>query len=112
MGQVLLVIVVIVVAVSMCSGPKTVSESGGYEAEAMTHCQILVEKSLKAPSTADFPWTMKANASSGQVYTINSYVDAQNSFGAMIRTNFYCQLKYTGDGKTDSWVVKVFKVLE
>jgi hypothetical protein len=29
---------------------------------------------------------------------VGSYVDAENSFGAMIRTHFVCELTYIGDG--------------
>ncbi len=112
MGQILLIIIALF-AIGMCSsGPKKIEASGGYEVHAVVYCKELVENSLKSPSTADFPWTIQARVGAGQTYTVNSYVDAQNGFGATIRTNFFCQLKYTGDGNDDSWVVKEFKVYE
>lgn len=54
-----------------------------------------VEKRLKCPSSAEFPGVFSGASDhvthiGDQTYRINSYVDAQNGFGAMIRT------KYTG----------------
>lgn len=52
-------------------------------------CQETVKQALVAPSSADFPniteWYMQK--SNGKV-TVQSYVDAQNSFGAKIRSEF------------------------
>ncbi|HAM62764.1 MAG: hypothetical protein A2Y20_07630 [Firmicutes bacterium GWF2_51_9] len=61
-----------------------------------------VKSILKSPSSAEFPggffdtykdWTITKN---GNLYLVSSYVDAQNSFGAMIRSEFY--IEYTWDG--------------
>jgi hypothetical protein len=50
-----------------------------------------IEESLKAPSTAKFPWSGGNVVPLGKnKYTVQNYVDAQNSFGAMIRTNYAC----------------------
>lgn len=50
-----------------------------------------IEESLKAPSTAKFPWSGGNVVPLGKnKYTVENYVDAQNSFGAMIRTNYTC----------------------
>lgn len=52
-----------------------------------------VKDSLKAPSTADFPWSLGSTVPLGKnQYTVSSYVDAQNGFGAMIRTNYACTI--------------------
>lgn len=68
--------------------------------EVMTFAQMLVEKHLKAPSTAKHPW----GTSNYQItdlgdyrYRVSSYVDAQNSFGAMIRTNYTVVIRQSGD---------------
>ena len=57
------------------------------------YSQMRIEEQLKAPSTAKHPacslWQL---TNSGSMYTFASYVDAQNSFGAMIRTNYKCSL--------------------
>lgn len=71
-------------------------------------CKEIVKKSLKAPSTAKFPWTSDVTTNSGNlVFMVNSYVDAENSFGAKIRTSYHCRLKYNGGG-TDGWTIDDF----
>ena len=49
-----------------------------------------ITNNLKTPSTAIFPkmkeWNIRVD--SNNVIEVNSYVDSQNSFGAMLRTNF------------------------
>ena len=55
--------------------------------------QDFVEKTLKSPSTAKFPSSYdgpKIFKLKKHQYQIESWVDAQNSFGAMIRTKFTC----------------------
>lgn len=58
-----------------------------------TSSQIKVESLLKSPTSAKFPV-----CSSGKYWNANGeyfyehYVDAENSFGAMIRTSFQCKV--------------------
>lgn len=57
-----------------------------------------VEARLKSPSTAEFPGILDGfsdhvTATGNQTYRIVSYVDSQNSFGAMIRTRFSGEIK-------------------
>jgi len=57
-----------------------------------------VKDRLKSPSTAEFPgvWDGRnehISKAGAQTYKINSYVDAQNSFGASIRTRFTGTIK-------------------
>ncbi|NFG98404.1 hypothetical protein FDC49_01770 [Clostridium sporogenes] len=63
--------------------------------------QEFVKEQLKAPATAEFP-----NFEDGKVvvagdekrYTVIAHVDAENSFGAKIRSKFLCNLKDDGNG--------------
>ncbi|WP_229849506.1 hypothetical protein, partial [Paracoccus aerius] len=67
--------------------------------EAAVICQNFVDANLKAPSTADHPWLDRDIIDMGTwKYTVLSYVDAQNSFGAMIRTDYHCEVQYKGSG--------------
>lgn len=51
-------------------------------------CKKYVSQHLKSPSSAQFPdITIKALDNYGRVF-IDVFVDSQNSFGAMLRTNF------------------------
>ncbi len=67
--------------------------------EAKLECRSYVESTLKSPSTAEFPFTTDFTAvGEGKgPYIVNGWVDAQNSFGAMLRTHFTCELH--NDGK-------------
>jgi hypothetical protein len=59
-------------------------------------CKDYVRDRLKSPRSADFPlldWDI-AKLSNG-TYRVRSYVDAQNSFGANIRTRFACTVLVT-----------------
>ena len=59
--------------------------------------QNFVTKRLKSPGTAKFQFLDSENIENlgNQTYRISSYVDSQNSFGAVIRTNFIGLIKQT-----------------
>ncbi len=80
---------------------------GEHEADyqrlvAFNMCKSFVEGSLKAPSTAKFPGFTDSSSSTvvtaNGSYTVVSYVDAQNSFGAMLRNRFVCRIQPTVSG--------------
>ena len=68
--------------------------------------QYLVENNLKAPSTAKFSpcRETKVILKEGK-YHIFGYVDSQNSFGAMLRSNWEVILESDGNGSY--YIVKV-----
>lgn len=71
------------------------------EIEAFTYGTGFVEKVLKAPSTADFCGYSDATIyPSGAGYIVSGWVDAQNSYGAMIRSTFSVTLHQSGS----NWV--------
>lgn len=58
--------------------------------------QLYVEQFLKAPSTAKHQRANEMNISRHKdIVTVSAYVDSQNSFGAMIRSNYVVQMKFT-----------------
>ena len=77
-----------------------------------------IKKILKSPSTAEFPggfltpfedWSFSKN---GTTYTVSSYVDSQNGFGAMIRSQFTITYEWKdGTGKVTSLIFDGEKVL-
>src|SRR4030042_1131474 len=69
-------------------------KSGPDKSGAFVMSQDFVKKQLKAPSTADFPWYDDSFVTDlgGGRYIVSAYVDAQNSFGAQIRSNYTCVL--------------------
>lgn len=60
--------------------------------------QEFVKRRLKAPSTAEFPWfsddQVRVQIKPGCKFVIVGYVDAQNGFGAQIRTRYISELEY------------------
>lgn len=95
---------------TMISGsPGGAASSGGDKHGAWAYAQLFVEKELKAPKTAEFP----SNGSrfvtplEGNRFRVESYVDSENSFGAMIRTNFIAVLERVHEGwKLESFEMK------
>lgn len=77
--------------------------------EAFIECKSFVKNKLKAPTTAKFPFSdyNAVNQGNGR-YTIFSYVDSQNSFGAMLQTKYACQLHAVRapDSNLVSWVLE------
>ncbi len=62
-------------------------------------CEAAVKQRLKAPATADFPFGNARNVEvlGNNRYRLRSHVDAQNSFGANLRTNFVCIMAGSGE---------------
>ena len=66
--------------------------------DAFIISQQFVTNRLKAPSTAKFPTLAKSSVmelGDGR-FKVVSYVDSQNSFGAMMRNNYVCVVKCQG----------------
>jgi hypothetical protein len=76
--------------------------------EAFVVASDQIEQRLKAPSTADFPSAGESQIlidPQQQIYTIRSYVDSENDFGAKLRKSWSCKLRYISGEWTDirSW---------
>jgi hypothetical protein len=66
-------------------------EESTYQGLAM----VYVKQALKSPSTAKFSVSEWNSWKDHDIVTVQSYVDAQNSFGAMIRNHFIVQMSYS-----------------
>lgn len=76
------------------------------EHDAFWISQDFVKRALKAPSTAEFPATMRNDDIRSKylgdcIHEIWAYVDSQNSYGAMIRTTYYAKVQNRKG--TDNW---------
>lgn len=83
------------------STPSTSSKSDSGDVHgAWAYMQLFVEKRLKSPKSADFPFGGSRHVTNlgGGRYKVVSYVDAQNAYGADIRTNFEGVIKRVNDG--------------
>jgi hypothetical protein len=90
----LLVVVALIVLVVVFGGGTT--EGDPISAHLM--CRQFVTNRLKAPATAEFA-SYNADAitklTEGR-YVVRSYVDAQNAFGANVRTQYACTVTWQG----------------
>lgn len=71
-----------------------------------------VKNILKSPSTAKFPFSYyneTIKKASGNKFQVKSYVEAQNSFGAMVKTNFIVEFEKTGE---DSYILLDVSLIE
>lgn len=68
------------------------------------YCKQIIDSILKAPSSAKYPgsflnpfddWNM---VKKNNLVTVSSFVDAQNSFGANVRSHFVIQIKMNDNG--------------
>jgi hypothetical protein len=92
---------IIPVAILLCILGYTWSAGlvqGPDDAGASVACRDFVSRQLKAPATAEFADDYEFDGE-GDDYTIRSYVDAENSFGARIRTSYTCKVHYTGNNE-------------
>jgi len=91
--------------------PKKTWREEDNSSMASVMIEDFVKARLKSPSTADFQgvWSGRKITKNGTEYTTRSYVDSQNGFGAMLRTNFVCTVKQISK---DEWQLVAFKALK
>ena len=88
---------------SMQPQEKVSPEQAATNAKTITASRIAKEivKSvpLKAPSTAKYRQPIVTQDTKDlNLFVVESYLDSENGFGAMIRTNWSMKLKYIGTG--------------
>jgi len=103
-----ILIIVVVLLAMLCSGPakngNSLKSKEDVELEmfaAYSAAESYVKQFLKSPSTTTFPNASKkiqhVTDLGGKKFRINSWVDSQNSFGAIIRTKFSITVTLLGD---------------
>ena len=92
------------------SGSDSPSANKPHELSAIelhVQAQEFVKRALKAPSTAEFPWEPVSAGTDGTgLYQVESYVDSQNSFGAMVRSEWMVNMRLSGD----RWTLEKMRV--
>lgn len=81
--------------------PDPEAQARNEKIEAYVAAKKFVEDRLKAPATAKFPWYNDDFVSirDDGNYAVTAYVDAENSFGANIRTVFNLILRDAGNNQ-------------
>lgn len=106
-GAVVLFVILFVIgsAIQAKINPVTTTNTAG-RSDACSMSQDFVKNNLKAPATAQFPmWTEEncAASHSGNDWTVTSFVDAQNGFGALIRSDYTARMTYHPE--RDTWTL-------
>lgn len=87
------------------SGPPAASNIAD-RSDACFMSQKFVRQNLKAPTTAEFPAWTEENCNARQIngtWKVRSYVDSQNSYGAMIRSDYGVEMSYNAGA--DTWTL-------
>lgn len=71
-----------------------------YDAQVM--CEQFVEDRLKSPGSADFNDTTATGG--GNTWHVTGTVDSQNGFGALVRSEFMCNMSVSGE----TWTLEDF----
>ena len=77
-----------------------IEKGNALKVKAVVYSHICVEQNLKSPSSAEYPYgTDGVVQINDSIFVVNSYVDSQNGFGAMLRTKYRCKLTILNDDK-------------
>ena len=88
-------------SISFFTGPSTTRSPGppDHSTQAFLQARYFVTQYLKSPATADFPlMDFQSRPLGNNRYQVTSYVDAENAFGAKIRSNWAATMRYKGSG--------------
>jgi hypothetical protein len=88
LGLIAVFVLVVAGCTALSSGNSPSSGNDSYEAKAA--CEERISSQLKAPATAEFDSTVTGG---GGQYTVTGTVDSENSFGAMLRSNYECSVR-------------------
>lgn len=66
-----------------------------YQQSAIAYAEPYIQRLLKSPSTADFCRGTATDLGDNK-WNVSSCVDSQNSYGAMLRSNWEAVMVYTG----------------
>ena len=84
------------------------------KASAYVMAQKFVKTRLKAPASADFPRLLDSEVRvqylGACTHEVRGYVDAQNAFGATLRTRYY--VKLSNAKGTDRWTAIDVQILD
>jgi hypothetical protein len=78
------------------------------KAQLQVYTEDTIKNLLISPSTAKFPWADWNYSKDKDLISISSYVDSQNGFGAMIRSDFLVKIKY--DVKSKNGTIKYLEL--
>ncbi len=99
LGTIIGMVFFVIIIVSLSGGDDTPKPEQTTASDTQAHImsENYVEKVLKSPATADFPSYDYNHFDLGNnQHKVVSYVDSQNGFGAMVRSEWSVILTYNG----------------
>ncbi|PIR85230.1 hypothetical protein COU15_02415 [Candidatus Kaiserbacteria bacterium CG10_big_fil_rev_8_21_14_0_10_45_20] len=107
----IVIAVFVFIVISAGAGGENTSQQQSGVSDSQTHimAQNYVKQVLKSPSTADFSMFDYRYVDLGDGrHKVTSYVDAQNSFGAEVRSDYSVILSYNGGDWADirNWTLR------
>ena len=94
----LFIAVLILSLLGNCSGGEDCDDYGHDRFQAWVDAKHVVEKRLKAPSTAEFcDFSDGSVSQDDNTWTVRGTVDAQNGFGAYIRADYVVKITYVDE---------------
>jgi hypothetical protein len=100
-GLVALLVIGAAVAHFLPAQPSTPTAQVANPRTVWRICQERTSAELKAPASASFPaYDEHAISRSGALWSVDSYVDAQDSFGAQLRTRYTCSVTFNPSAAT------------
>ena len=97
------VVALLVLAVLRVETPESIAEDREWDAKSVA--EKFARERLKAPSTASFSAEQGIDVTADGLYIVTGYVDAQNSFGAQLRSRYACTVTPVGG---DQWQTRGF----
>jgi hypothetical protein len=115
LGCTVIIVIIIISFIVAITGDDNKFDPEDYSTKAKIISEEVVKASLKSPSSAKFPDECVTEKYFGDsIFLVHGCVDAQNTFGAMIRTNYRCKLQYLKDDWADinNWKIMDFNIEE
>ena len=92
-------VVVIIVGIMLTPDSTETTETFPSDSKAFIIATNFITPYLLSPSTADYPLLDFNVVRTINRYKVESYVDSQNAFGAVIRNDWIVILEYNGTGE-------------
>ncbi|MDY6897453.1 MAG: hypothetical protein SWZ49_05150 [Cyanobacteriota bacterium] len=72
-------------------------------------CKTKVTSTLKSPASARYPSKPQVKEIFQGIYIVSGKVDAQNSYGALLRNGYHCYMYYTDKNQLKTMATRLMK---
>lgn len=72
-------------------------------------CKTKVKATLKSPASAKYPTKPKVKEIFQGMYVVTGKLDAQNTYGALLRREYHCYMHYTEKGQLKTMATRLIK---